>query len=524
METFYEILKVLSPDLRRKKIQVVPSQPSYVYLFSSDKTFQAYSDLTGIDGFFISHPDGNYIALEASRMDTTGVAYHEYLHQFLSANFPGVPLWLNEGLACFFQTMRREGPEIRLGRAPEQYFPDLVTQGILPVARLLAVTHTSPEYTTDPLRGQFYASSWLLIDYLMTGDDAKRAQLGTYLDLVRSGHALDECFRGAFGRAPAALDKELAGYLAQVKAKRAILTWVIRFATLKPAPAFAFSALARPEALGRLGLLQLSGKKDTDERAKEHFDAALALDPRCPAANKGLGLLAWMENRPEEAGPYFAKASQGDPDDAMLQYFAGASLLMGIPVHLHATTAEDRAVRSQARAHLLRAVELGCTQPDALSQLAAVVMMEDPPSSEDLAMLEAACRRLPGNFELKFKLAILYGRAAQEDLARACLREVAGQTVAPDLADQAKGQLQAMDTREAGRLTREADRLKGTALEAFKDHRYAEAVAALEAAIQLAPAGQKKGFQDDLDTMKVLIELRTRPKAAPGRKSKGNSK
>jgi tetratricopeptide (TPR) repeat protein len=439
------------------------------------------------------------------------VAFHEYLHQFLENSFPGVPPWLNEGMACFFQTMKLEGPVIRLGKAPDGFLPYLADHGLMPVERMLAVTFRSPDYTDPGERPWFYASAWLLTDYFMTGDEARRAQLTTYLEQIRLGRSLSTCYREAFGRSPADLDKELNGYLAQVKARGALLNWVIRFAALKPDPAFSFAPLTRPAALAKLGLLLLSGQKEDDARAREHFDAALALDPDCPSANGGLGMMAWRANRPEEAGPYFAKASLGDPDNATLHYYAGLGLLQG--VYAHPEAPQNAAGRNQARKHLLRAVELGCPIPDALAQLAAVVLLEEHPSGEDLALLEEACQHLPGNYDLKLKLATLYDRAGQRERAGACLREVAGQTVDPQLAARASAQLTAEDAQEA-------DHLAQVAKEAFKAKRYDEALAAQEAAVRRAPPRLKPGLQEDLANMRILIELRTKGQGAAARKDK----
>lgn len=503
LETLYEVLKVISPDLQKRKFQPRVQMPSHVYMFSSDKEFTSYSQLRGIEGFFVTHPDGYYMSVASGRDNATGVVYHEYLHQFLQVNFPGVPPWLNEGLACFFQTMQMDGKEVRLGGPPEGYLYQLQSAGLMPVSRLLAVTPTSPDYTTDPARGQFYASTWLLTHYLMTGDEAGRAQLGTYLDLIRAGRSPEESFQRGFGRTPASLDQELRFYLNLMRARKTIKTWILQFKTLTIDPAFSYRALPRPEALGRLGLLLVTGDQAFRDRGRKHFDAALALDPHSATGNLGRGLLAMEENHPAELGPCFAAAVQGDPDDAMLQYFAGVGI-MQTAYEKKATPDELQADRAQARGHLLRSVALGCPYPDALQQLAALVLGDEHPSTEELGQLEEACRRLPGFFHLKLNLAILYARASQLPLARLRLGEVAAQTADPELAQRAAGMLQSLDNQEADRLGRKAN-------DAFQQKNYGEAVAALEEAIRLATdARLQMDLQEALKNMKILIELRTK--------------
>jgi len=78
------------------------------------------------------------------------------------------------------------------------------------------------------------------------------------------------------------------------------------------------------------------------------------------------------------------------------------------------------------------------------------------------------------------------------------------QTAEPGLSALAASRLQTL-------ALQEADALGEAGLEAFRRKRYAEAVATLEQAIRLAPEpSRKKEFQEQLNNMKVLIELRNR--------------
>ncbi|MBK8794593.1 MAG: hypothetical protein IPN59_16090 [Holophaga sp.] len=517
-EILQEILKIISPDLQKSRIQVRQQLPSYIYLFSSANGFKSYCEKPGIDGFFVIHMDGYYIAMESSTSQSTEIAYHEYLHQFLAGNFPGVPAWLNEGLACFFQTMRIDGNEIVLGGPPNHYLPTLYTNGIMSVSRILAVSQQSPEYSDEPERSKFYASAWLLTDYLMTGGDEKRAELGKYLDLIRSGRSLEESYQRAFGRASEALDKELKDYLRLLNSRKSISTWIVSFKNLVADPSFSFSELPRPEALGRLGLLLISNNRAFQERSREHFKAALALDPKSFSGNLGMGILALMENKHTDAVPNFEQASLGHPDDAIVHFFAGMTHYLRSVSPKNATDqASEEGVRADlftARAHLVRALELGCPNPDVLPMLTTLVLMNEQPVSEDFALLEKACQLLPGQFELKRNLAILYERASKRDMARMLLHQVAEQNVDPKLATLANSQLKAMDFQEADRIYR-------SGMEAFKQKHYEEAVTTMETAIRLSPEPfQRKGFQENLEQMKILIDLRTKIPARPARKGK----
>ncbi len=64
---------------------------------------------------------------------------------------------------------------------------------------------------------------------------------------------------------------------------------------------------------------------------------------------------------------------------------------------------------------------------------------------------------------------------------------------------------------------KEAERLVGLGNTAFKNKRYEEAVARMAEALAIAPPAERKDLQDTLDRMRILIDLRTRPRPPRGR-------
>ena len=77
-------------------------------------------------GLFLNTKDKNYILLH---LDTEGqqhpysTVYHEYTHLQLSKASDWLPLWLNEGLAEFFQNTDIHDKDVQLG---EPSFDDLL--------------------------------------------------------------------------------------------------------------------------------------------------------------------------------------------------------------------------------------------------------------------------------------------------------------------------------------------------------------------------------------------------------------
>ena len=88
---------------------------------------------------------------------------HETVHGLLHASLPGVPLWLDEGLAEYFETPAPGGvngdyPEILARELAEGRRPDL--------ARLETLTDFAALTRRD------YAESWAWVHFLMSGDRA----------------------------------------------------------------------------------------------------------------------------------------------------------------------------------------------------------------------------------------------------------------------------------------------------------------------------------------------------------------
>jgi len=66
-EILYEILKVITPDLRRGRAPAPSPWPSNVYLFETEKGLKPYHTQRSIHGFSVKHLDGDYIATRTGR-------------------------------------------------------------------------------------------------------------------------------------------------------------------------------------------------------------------------------------------------------------------------------------------------------------------------------------------------------------------------------------------------------------------------------------------------------------------------
>src|SRR5688572_14297099 len=197
------------------------SVPTTVIVFRDEASFVPFKPLyqgrpANVAGFFQPGDDVNYIALslDPSERDPFSTAFHEYVHLHLKDNVPGVPLWLNEGLAEFYGSMQFSGGEALLGAPLAHYIQLLRGHEMLPLTTLFSTGSNSPHYNEQDKSGIFYGQSWALVHYLMLGGGAGRQdQFKRFLQQVGRGDAPAKALEDSFGMSIAVVENELKAYI-----------------------------------------------------------------------------------------------------------------------------------------------------------------------------------------------------------------------------------------------------------------------------------------------------------------------
>jgi hypothetical protein len=125
-----------------------------------------------LHGMFVRAADTNYILmrLDSEAGNPFPLVYHEYTHLFLGQAEEQIPLWLNEGLAEFYQTAEIYDPEVLLGEPNQKHLMLLRQEKLLPLATLFTVDEKSPYYIEGKKGAVFYAECWALTHYLTLRD------------------------------------------------------------------------------------------------------------------------------------------------------------------------------------------------------------------------------------------------------------------------------------------------------------------------------------------------------------------
>jgi hypothetical protein len=439
LETMREVMRRVVPDVRRGTLSVDGHVPTEVYVFESVRSFEPYRLLPGAAGFFTTRPTGNLVAIDASVDEPLQVVRHEYLHHFLESNIPGVPLWANEGLAEFYSTMTRDSREVLLGRPLPHHVQWLRTHGPMPAGKLVALGSVAAGGDEKEKTGAVYASSWLLVHYLLAGNPARHNQLGNYLARVKDGATPAGAFAAAFRCEPAELDTELAAYARSIQKSYAY--WKVPIGDLDLPEPGTPRAMSREETLARLGLLLADPASAA--AADEHLDAALAIAPDSALALAGKGLVRFAQRDAAGARPWLVRAAEADPADPQIQYLAAL-------VTMQAAGGEDPAVAAAAAIPFLeRAATLDPGLADAQALLGMALAADAARAADATRALETALRASPGRSDLALSLATLYLDAGRFGEAEELLLRVQRTDRRPEVTAAAEERLAAVRSRRA---------------------------------------------------------------------------
>ena len=382
--------------------------PTVVIVFSDDKTFQEFKPVYNgkpveIGGLFVPRQQINYILIGPPRStDALRPVFHEYSHLLVNNVEPGLPVWLNEGLAEYYSSfdLENNGQYVTIGRTIESHYRTLASETWLPLKELLATKHDSPQYNENSRRGVFYAECWMLTHMLLHGEPDRRAQLRAYVGELSTGADPVEAWERQFGRED--MMKALRAYSERRLIAATRYTMSDRI-TGAPGAAVSF---APADAEATLGELLVALRRNDD--AIKHFDRALNLKPAFARAAVG---------RAFAAGERPAATVDSDSTDWLSEYMIGSTLLTGVG------SMEQSSIAS-ALAALERAARARGDIPN-LQVLYARALEEsggDPSATVDA--LKKAHEAVPARDDYALLLAQALTRAGQYAGARAVLGDV----------------------------------------------------------------------------------------------------
>lgn len=186
-----------------------------VYLFRTQQEYLAFTQgkMQNSGGVFL--PSQNLLAAflgDQGRDQLRRTLQHEAFHQFAyNAIATQLPVWLNEGLAQFFEEGLWNGDGFLLGEVPprrlRQLQLDVNTGRLLDFGTLLHMSNDVWARRLAESRAEGvtqYNQSWAMVHFLVMGKNAfgeyaYRGRLIEMLRLMHTGKTADEAFTAAFG-------------------------------------------------------------------------------------------------------------------------------------------------------------------------------------------------------------------------------------------------------------------------------------------------------------------------------------
>ena len=272
-------------------------------------------------GLFLQSNDRTYILV---RLDAGGdhpysTVYHEYTHYI--TRHADLPLWLNEGIAEFYENTDIDSREIRFGQPSVGAIQLLRSQSLLPLPTLFSVDHDSPYYHDEQKGTMFYAESWALTYMLYINDFRNKTNLvGNYLKALSAGQTSLTAAVATFGdlkKFESTLDAQIS------HSDFSFLSMPINIpideASYKVTPLTSADADAF-----RADILLSDGRTDD---ARKLLDTVLAANPNSALAHESEGILHLREHDLDAARRSYTEAVALHSTSYLAWYYAAVLTL-----------------------------------------------------------------------------------------------------------------------------------------------------------------------------------------------------
>ena len=372
----------------------------------------------GVAGLFLRTPDKNYMLL---RLDTQAehpyaTVYHEYTHFLVSDAAGWMPLWMNEGLAEFFQNTEIHEKDADVGRPSAADILYLRQEPLIPLKVLLAVDVRSPYYHEDWKGSIFYAESWALMHMLQYADRTLHTHnlrdytfmVSQHVDPVTAG---DRAF-GDLGQVQKALQAYIARPLfLEMKVQ---VPFDVNEATFTATP----MSLTTANAV-RADFLAYNGRgKD----ARALLDTVLQEDPKNEPAHETMGYLEFRAGNRDGARQWYEQAMELDSKSYLARYYYASVSMMG------GAMAHPEEVETSLRA----AIQLNPKFAPAYDQLAMFYGMRHEKLDQAHLLNLRAAELDPGNLGYRMNTANVLQEMERYKDAIAVLKAAQGLAKSPE--------------------------------------------------------------------------------------------
>ncbi len=337
--------------------------PTRIVAFKNPQVMHVYAPNQSVVAYYAPGPVRDSIVMQNPAPDAYPVAIHEYLHLVIRHSGLKLPVWVNEGWAEVYSTMKSAKDGVAVGDLIPRHMTALEQGRWFSLEQLQAITVQSPDYNETARSGIFYAESWALVHMLYLSPDYKD-NFGKFIGALNRGLALPDATKAAYGKTLDQVFQDLRGYL------------------------------LRKKLYGTVFLTPYDKSRETPEMSSVSvYDVYLMLADLHAASH-----------HPVDAARGYKQLQEDDPKRP--EAFTGAGYL-----------ALQLQNRDTARAEFHKAFALGSDDPQMCMQLAALDRLAKQPSDMIMAELSRAIELRPDFTEAIFELALMKVDARDFDAA-----------------------------------------------------------------------------------------------------------
>ena len=206
-----------------------PTLPFHAIIFSSCEDYKVFRPHDFTAAFVFVSLDYQQrpiiVGCRGDRENPSRLFLHELAHSFNHHFFPRVPVWLEEGLAQYYETMRIRAGKVTIGRMPllvQAYLRSTRSGAILvgktgrlpTFAEIMAMT-PAEFYGTAAGGGpsEHYAAAWVVVQ-LLNSNQQMQDRFVLYLRRLVVGQSLDEAWQAVYADVPpGTFPKEFSEYI-----------------------------------------------------------------------------------------------------------------------------------------------------------------------------------------------------------------------------------------------------------------------------------------------------------------------
>ncbi len=299
--------------------------PVRIVAFSAPDRFRSYSVNGVASAFFASDAQRDYIVMSSLTEADFPIAIHEYMHLVVRHSGLKLPVWLNEGWADLYSTMRPMGKETAVGDLLPGRMRDLEREPWLDFDTLTSVDQHSPIYNESARVGIFYAESWALTHMLYLSPEYQD-NFGKFVLALNGGKSASEAIQIAWGRTPGQVFADLHAYFDRKK----LFGRAFAASFQKSGDEPVLAALSDFDA--RLALADLSAATNRIDAAGQEYARLDKEQPGRPDVAGSIGFLALRQgDRPAARARFEQAFSEGSAVPQLCLALADLERDAGLP-------------------------------------------------------------------------------------------------------------------------------------------------------------------------------------------------